>query len=694
MTRLQTIIVALSILASSSAVAENWRGRICYATAAGVALRCEETSSQRVTVPDHEQALTAMWLPHDGGRGRLFILPPKVAHVMLDETASGSLRWTLVSTAREQTEMEISLSGRTSRLKWSWPARTESRNRHFDLAVPPDDYVLEIRGADIRTMSVPDIDARLQGGADLGKLAIRPAFVISGRITASGRERLPVVGALIGSDDATVRSDEDGRYSLKRTSAGPWRLRVTHPQYASATATIADEGDAISRDFELSRGGRVVVTVLLPESSEKVTAKLFPRERRAEAIAEIEGDGPEPRIVFERVPPAKYYVVLRGETETEFFVEEVEVTDLSEVLLNLTLVPTRLSIHVTRNAELLPDATVQISNRWLDTRLTTDNEGNAEAFFWQPGRFALQVTTPTMPRPYLTVAELREGGETTWSIDVPQTTLRGSVRDSDSKQPVAASIRIETITGETRASQVAETDAAGRFEAVVAAGSHELQIFAEGYGGETRTFVTTKEDREIPVEFSLRKLQLVDLVVLDSAGQPAANATVLGDITNFGHEYGFFATTDAVGRTKIASGKGLKTYFIIGAAGSFARAIIPPDSDEPHRVVLPRPAGSIRLTARTTDQKPAAGVRFFMSHNGVLIPPVVAAQLERTVGRFMTNDGGQALLSLLPAGRYGILPYHSTAQRDAFLRAPVFAPELEVDLGAGEVQVQLTFRSQ
>lgn len=683
--------VTVTLFASLAAFAEDWRGRLCYPVPGADLPKCEETASRTVSVPEFSEAVPAVWLARDGRTVALLTIERGVREMTLDARPA-SLRWSLAPAVRTRPAMTVALAARGSKMRWLWPVKLETKVQQFSVAAPAGTYDLHLDGQDVRPISVSNINVPVEGRTDIGELSVRPLFVLTGRVAASGRERSPAAGAEVEVQGKVARSGIDGRYSLRLSSNGPWTVRATHPNYAPAEVTVRDDGDSGTADFELSRGGTVMATVLLPESTANVRARLMTREKQPKLVAELQGEGPEPELVFPRIPAGDYALVFRGKEETEVFVEEAHVEELGEVRLNPTLQPIRLEVTVERNSRPLPNATVHLSNRWVAADIRTDDQGRGTASFWQTGKFALQITAPTLPRPFLTPGELSDTGDVTWSIDVPPTVLTGRLRDRASGQPVPeAELTIASISGQTRVSQSIAADSAGVFSAVLAPGSHVVSVFADGYARTSRTFSTTKDDSAFPLDMALTKLKRVELAVVDSAGQPSANAVVYGDIGNFGQDYGFFQTTDASGKAMLVGDETARLYFIIGPAGSFTTVTISPDTTEAQRAVLPPATGSIRITATTTDSEPLAELGFLISYNGQLLYPVVADALARHVGELRTDAAGRAVLTGLPSGRYGILPYDSIAQRNAFLRQPVFVPELHVDLGSGRADVHLTF---
>jgi hypothetical protein len=679
---------SIALLVASPLFAQGWRGRLCYANATPV--RCIDTTSRTLSIEEPREETAAVWLSEQG-TGELLLLPKGARQVVLGAPRT-SLQWNLITLGfKRGTELRFSLHARNKNVIWTWPAPIEKSLQRYVFDAPPDTYDLDISSPAARTLSVPNIQVRLDEIADLGRLLLKQVALIKGRVTSSGKERLPVVGARLAVAKSIAESDKQGRFSLRLNSDGPWIMHVSHSEYADAEKTIND--DAAPIDVELSRGGTLIVDVLLPDGTSSVTAQLYKKESHPTPFRELRGEGNEPRLTFRHVPPGDDFLVLRGAAATEAYAEEIHIDELIEQSIFVTPQPIRLTLAVNRGGQRVSHARARLSNRWLAAELATGEDGRAKAPLWQTGRYVLQVTAPDFSAPFLTMRELTEVGDIDWAVDLPRAVVFGRVLDSLSNEPVAdAGILIQSEFGGLRSNHDTSTASDGTFQATLAPGSHELQVFADQYAVATQKLIIREDEGDIHIDIPVKKLGSVRVSVTDSVGQPVANATIIGDVTSNATSPGFVTTTDGAGNATVRSDADAKLYFIIGPSGSFATLTVPPKESDPLHVELPRSDASISLLATLDDGTPAAQVGFLIIYNGLLIPPAVSNVLAHTVGVFKTNDSGHAVLSRLPSGHYGILPYTSFPQRNALLPRTSLAPALEVDIAAGQTDVHLVFK--
>jgi hypothetical protein len=178
--------------------------------------------------------------------------------------------------------------------------------------------------------------------------------------------------------------------------------------------------------------------------------------------------------------------------------------------------------------------------------------------------------------------------------------------------------------------------------------------------------------------------------VLDSIGQPSANAVVVDEsgVDNA-------QLTDATGRTLLPLHAGeRKAVFVFPAEGSFAAIDLAVQAESaPKEIEIRVPAGvaTIAISSGTGDGNVLPAVLFAIRHDGRFIPaPVrVAASLRRGLP-LRTGQDGVATLRNMPAGLYELWPYFTPEQYSVIASGQAAAP-VRLGATAGVNTVRLTF---
>ena len=283
-----------------------------------------------------------------------------------------------------------------------------------------------------------------------------------------------------------------------------------------------------------------------------------------------------------------------------------------------------------------------------------------------------------------------------WDIVLKDRRIAGRIVDAETKQPLRASLRIQTRTGSSRGYFGGEVQPDGTYEVLATEpGTYELRVEARGYLNETATFDVAEADEGTRAhDFALTKGIAGTIEVVSANGQPIPAAGVFEGFNSDGHNPDRFYSTDAAGRVTLQFRPNeTRTLYVVPQDGSFAIAhVAAPRDDKPVQIVVPRPAGSLKVTIK--GERPPKG-HFtvpVVRYNGELLPRYV---IDR---RYTSSGVGEIDYVGLPAGAYevwavslpqtaaGYAPLLGYVPRTPPVRAGVTAGEAAVEVVAQPLQ--------
>jgi hypothetical protein len=393
-----------------------------------------------------------------------------------------------------------------------------------------------------------------------------------------------------------------------------------------------------------------------------------------------------------------YVVTLSGTEPQQRLAQTVKIVAGETAKWKATIEPIELTGTVTRASRGVntPTLTLKASPAGWTAAITGDSEGRFRSELWQTGRFLTSVAAPELQSPYSFLEELAPvGKKIDWNISVPSGMISGIVLDAKSKRAVpGASV---TLDSELRGRDVTSslgttTDESGRFTFEgIAAGTHTLSAEAEMYTAHrTAPFTLATDDEHKQVELPLARANRQAIIVTGSDQLPLSGALVL-------HEGAVAPSppvSDATGRAILSVEPGTRpALLVLPRTGSFAVTRFLASDDEPMRVVVAPPMGS--LIVRTLDEEsgaPIGNIRILLRYNGEFVTPQLADMAARYAGmKSMSDASGTLFLPGLPAGTYELWPYSASREADQILRGGV-RPAAIVGISAGEYTVRLKFR--
>jgi hypothetical protein len=563
------------------------------------------------------------------------------------------------------------------------------------LVVPRGGYRIIVRAAHHR----PAVrNVRVSDTANLGTVILAPAPVISGVVKGASGVQISC------GVDCEARPDEQGCFRIEVTRAWPDELVVS----AKGRGTKHVAVPAVQHDVTLP-----------PISLERAAALRVNVQRHEErgpldvAIAIRDDDAPLKWIVTKRIPASEssitigeldagsYTVLVKGAQPLQRISARTNVAAGDVRTIPIELTSAAAHARITLGGVPLPNADVtleSVGNHWT-TNFTAGADGEVNSAIWEQGLFTAAVRPRPGAPPHVTRVRLAGSPLAELAIDVPDRRIAGRVLDGAGVPVSGALVSLRSTVEELSRTIKATTGEQGEFEFFgAAAGSHALTVIASSYLRPDRvTFAMGESDREKVVDVVVREGLARTFDVRDPHGTPATNALLV--VASDGHLRST-TTTDMQGRAEIATPAGEQsTLYVFPREGSL---VIRPlsaaldDAATTTRIVVPAASSSLELATLTTDGGAIPDVSLLMRYNGELLPPEVAAELQRQQGfAFATDEHGIAKLANIPAGVYEFWPFRSEAEASALVAsASAISAPIVVNVVTGENKATVRFRKK
>jgi Carboxypeptidase regulatory-like domain len=535
------------------------------------------------------------------------------------------------------------------------------------------------------------IVARAGETTTLGVIALTPLPQIRGRVTGAPGATVRVAG-----DEHRTPVAAGGTFAIEIAANMPEYLIVDAPHRGSRAIALPQHiGDVELPPVALTEPSALAVSVQRPAGQHQPLELLVGEPVANDAphwLARHRLGERASSYTFDALAAGSYTLLVRGEGPLQQTATRVALAPHSTSRVTLAIAPQPVDADVRLGANPLPQARVKLIQPelgWI-AQLTADDAGHWHGEAWQLGAFVARVTAPSIETSLGVPATIAR--HTT--IVLPAIAVRGRVVDSASGAPVAgASLSLRSESDAESAVLHGTSGADGRFAfASVPAGHQTLNIRVPGYlSPEPSTFDLSSGSKEID-------MRLASGVPLDVAVRDTHAAAVAGARMACARDGRMrsIAISDENGRATMAVPRDGCVLFTIPIDAPFAVTRVTPSMlGNPLTVTIPRGSGSLAVATKTESGAPVAGVRLLVRYDGELVPPEVAATIERAQGlAFATDDGGTATLPSLPLGVYELWPYRTQDEAAQLVASGPMAAPIQLQLKSGENRVTLKFRAR
>lgn len=702
--------LALLLLPSSvSAVPPPGAGELCVAPA----WTCTVTHGGQAPVEPSTERRPYVWRLAEPRATVLGHVGANESVVRLDLSAS-ALLFTLGGEKKRgwPALVEAELTDGSSR--WRWHIAAADVARPQVVHAPAGNYELKLQAKRHLALVHPRVALQERKSAAMGTLSFLPVTEVSGYVF-DAQERTAIRGAVVADMDGKrlAVTDREGRFLFESGENVLRAIVVTREGFAERGVSLDRGGSDIELDpIPLDRGRSLVLTVdrSTLEQLTDVTVELFRRldgpPNRSKAVRlRSETLRPDnPGIRFDHLAPGVYVVLLKGKGGLQQAARFVRVAESRETLETIRIDARRVRIAVLHGHEPMAEAKLLFDDkanlrvsRILTAEATTDAEGLVDQELWLEGTPTIQVQHRALSSPLFHRPRSSSG---VWTIEIPRQSVVVKTHDADTGAPVEGARVIHAYRADDG------EGSSGRPNAVAADGTvrltglrngvHTLTVSAPGYSASAPRELTLRDVKEEQtIVIALSRQRGIRVTVVDANGIPQPDALVLDGFVQSGTNPRSSAQTDARGEFVLDTAPNERRHVaVIPNSGSLLVTTLVADErgGGETKLVIPRPAGSIRVTSVSKEGEPVL-IRYVLRYNGVFIPPAAIDSKEFQQRMVFASESIPYLVDRLPAGRYEIWPWHTPRDLDAIHRGGV-APATTVQLVSGEVEIRLTIEPQ
>lgn len=614
-----------------------------------------------------------VWYDENGALILLDTLAAKATAVDLAPATNGSISLALSGDERHGWPAETLLSiTHGEQETWSIPIARNEAGKLRHIRLPAGNYRLTATAPHLQRIERFNVAVRNARDLALGTLQFIAAARLTAHVVDSAGKPLGGV-TLLNADDAHVlgAGDANGDLDVELPHDRPEAIELLAPGYASHRLKVEPgTSDAALGTVTLRTGVVVRVTIDRARLAHtQISAALLHAEdggNRYQVIAKKPLASADSSLQFTAVEPGDYSLLIEGESPLQRYSEHLAVSD-RDLAVAIRIEPVRLTGEVLLEDRPLSAAVLSLqpsASDW-EQEIELNERGEFSGELWQKGSFYAHVSGGQIRSGNFIHQPLEASTDPThWHIVVPNRRITGRVFDEKTGKPIAAAgmgAEVSVEGGNSGLSVIQIADDGSYSIDMAEPGKYRLDVTAPGYLAAFSEFTLREDDRLRTVDFAMHAGRPVQLLVLGSNGNPIADATVIDGLGD-GINPNDLLSTDAAGRIDLQMRQGdVKTLYILPAEGSFLIVDIRSDSisDAPMRLIVPPPAGDLRIHARNTAGQPVRNVFPLLRYGGRFLPPPVPRFLAfadhyKTVAG--TDDAGDTVFRALPAGVYEIFP--------------------------------------
>ncbi|MBN1476689.1 carboxypeptidase regulatory-like domain-containing protein [Candidatus Sumerlaeota bacterium] len=546
------------------------------------------------------------------------------------------------------------------------------------------------------------------GEAEELTLVLRQGGTVVGRVVSS-RDRTPLPGARVAfpdegfledlADDLVNRgatTNTEGRFEMLGAPAGNTRLIVTHGDFARLETSniLIREGEVTDvGDLRISTGGRIIGWVIDAEGEFLPGAGIFLEGPNGFDAATTDETG---EFMFDRLAPGQYVATMSeaggfrggrggGDRSGARLSQTVTIREDEETEVVFVREPGfTVSGRVTDEGEPVGNIQVDLTSDSADDPVSesgsavTDDSGDYSISDMSPGTYQVSATQRARRRgniPLRTDSLTIESADVTFNIELPRSTISGTVRNTEGEPIDGARItalrdtEVESFLSSGRGGDAsARTNSSGQYTVDrVQEGDLTLLVRREqdNYGYATRDLTVGFGEEVTGIDFTLSEAaRVVGRAYARANGQPMP--TLFAIVTDAGgrdvlrenisvNPEGMYALDG------LSDGWHEITAFATGFAPILADTVsIPGPGDTEHDLVFDE-GGTLVVTVETHEGEPIAQARVeLLTTSGEELPqPRNANEAEH-----FTDNLGVARLEHQPIGSFTLRVAHSGHRED------------------------------
>ncbi len=402
---------------------------------------------------------------------------------------------------------------------------------------------------------------------------------------------------------------------------------------------------------------------------------------------------------FDNLSAGVYEVLAAGTSGTEQFATKVVIGGGDKRTAAIAIDPILVTGRVRIGSSDVGPAVLFLQQKEFHWRgsVDVDPDGTFRFTLWQRGPYFYSVRAGSMTTSFTSTIDLSGVSPIAFPIDIPDGHITGTVRDAKSGKPVGGvSVTLQTDGARGSHHVSVTTDGNGRFD-----------FSGLPFGRQTVRAISGAYLEPLPIVFDLgasndrRELDIrldagrtISVSVTDAGNLPVSNANVFTVVDGRRRAR---ATTNEKGSTNLALPEdGAATLFVIPNERSFGVMRLDHAGGSQVSLHLPPASSSLRIRARTTDDKAMPSFSLLMRYNGDLMPLEISDELTALQGvRLNTNEASEVYLQNIPAGRYEFWPFRTTEEAESILAAGnAVTPPIQVDVHPGENSVVVKFAAR
>jgi uncharacterized GH25 family protein len=423
------------------------------------------------------------------------------------------------------------------------------------------------------------LDAQLSSGMTVNGVVVTDA---GAPVADAGVSAVSASTSMFGSPNA--RTDANGNFQIVGLAPGHYRFMARKEGVGSGQLDF-DVASGGSPRVVIPAGGTIVGHVTGLTEAELQNAVVNASSATGNASAAVDASG---AYRIDGAPTGTVHVTARtnsgfGPGGKSSGVVAVQVDAGSTATADIQFKSnTVVTGRVTRNGQPMANVMVGFNPRGgpaASSSGNTDSNGNYTISGLDDGNYNVSVVDIDRSNAFTSTYEVHGSG--TFDIDIKTASLRGTVVDASTGEPIAAAaVQLQNSQGGFMAAHMVQTDPSGAFFVDnVARGSYHIVVQKDGYGNVTRD-ITVADTAPDDLQFKLATSAGVTINVVDARDNTPLAANVVrivdsaGQSVTAGGGFGFSSSPQPIKLT-LAPGTYTVTLTAMGYAGKIVTVTSP-----------------------------------------------------------------------------------------------------------------------